>query len=85
VLASSAKDYVLSAKENGLKCIVRIPGKSTGNGLDVRIKELINTNNTFAGIWMMNRKAGASCRYIYGNGATTSIVLMKTNLLAWHW
>ncbi len=45
VLASSTKDYVLSAKENGLKCIVRIPGKSTGNGLGVLIKELINTNN----------------------------------------
>ncbi|MFQ5786946.1 MAG: hypothetical protein ACE5H1_03115, partial [Thermodesulfobacteriota bacterium] len=45
VLASSTKDYVLSAKENGLKCIVRIPGKSTANGLDVRIKKLVNTNN----------------------------------------
>ena len=45
VLASSTKDYVLSAKENGLKCIVGIPGKNTKNGLDVRIRETINTNN----------------------------------------
>ncbi len=45
VRAGSKKDYVLSAKETGLKCIVSIPGKSSENGLGIRIKELINTNN----------------------------------------
>ncbi len=59
VLASSTKDYVLSAKENGLKCIVGIPDKSTENGLDVRVKELINTSNILC--WYLDDEPEGRC------------------------
>ncbi len=45
ILASPTKDFVLSAKENGLKCIISIRGKILEKGLGTRIKEMINSNN----------------------------------------